>query len=272
RRQRQMCIRDRDIIALENTSNISILEQLSNINWLFVIGQIIVVAAVYALGRKIADSKNVNGIPAHYLGEFHKMLAENNEERKKKLPEELSPVFASLAKNDGDLNSKIASVAKEQQQLAADFNSFAFYNQALLAIASADYSGAYFCLVHSIKGSLESRNLQNIPRVFKSIKEQVLPFLCKSDIEKVRKEKNLDIEEAFKHVAQIDQDKVFALSIQELRQEIFQLPDSRYAANANDLHLDTTFIEVQTSRGRTKVRLGEVRQLFTQDVSKDTRN
>ncbi len=90
-----------------------------------------------------------------------------------------------------------------------------------------DFKGAYSNFIHSIYHSINSGNVQNITRALKIIKEQVLPYIVKSDIELIKKDSTLDIEDMFKHIATIDTKRVFALSVTEIREIISRLPDTQ---------------------------------------------
>lgn len=105
----------------------------------------------------------------------------------------------------------------------ADMASFAHYQQGIMGIAGRDFKGAYFNFVHAIKHTIDSKNTQNIPSILKMIKEQILPNLTKVDLDMIKKDKDIDIDEAFAHLSKFDKERHFALNMQEVKEVINRL-------------------------------------------------
>ena|ERR1700677_3599707 len=111
--------------------------------------------------------------------------------------------------------------------LSHDMAAFTHQYQGNFCISKGDVMGAYYHYIHSIKFSLKANNLNNVQGELKAIKEQILPFMCKDYIELMKKDKMLDIEDAFKHIALSDKNMVFSHPIQDIRAIINRLPQSQ---------------------------------------------
>ena len=130
------------------------------------------------------------------------------------------------AKAFGEIVGKINGLTNNFNNLNADFASFSHYQQGNIALIGSDFKGAYSNYILSVKHSINSDNLQNVSRALKVLKQDVVPRLCKEDIEMLKKDTTMDIEDMFKHVALIDKKGVFVLDIKDLKMAINRLPDT----------------------------------------------
>lgn len=114
-------------------------------------------------------------------------------------------------------------------KLNTDFMAMTHYFQGDLSLLASNYKIAYYNFILSIKYSIMSGNVQNVPRALKMIKDSVLPKISKNDIEMLKRDTSLDIQEMFNHIASVDKDRVFALAIQEIIAIINRLPQTAIA-------------------------------------------
>ena len=190
-------------------------------------------------------------------------IAENNEKLKQAIINEFAPVHATQANLFIEIRGKIDGLTNHFNNLSDEFSSFSLYNQGNVALVAGDFKGAYSGYISSVKHSISSGNLQNISTALKVIKHNVLPRLCKSDIEMLKNDTALDIEDMFKHIALMDDQKLFTLDVKDIRAAVNRLPQTIPTPSLEDIIPEKTFIGIDTEKGYAKVNLIAIRQAFT---------
>ena len=243
---------DKFIEPIFNSANMDLGKYYSHLDYTAPAGVIILVIVMIFALRRIRFLENYcKGLHI----ETKKFINDNNEVIKAIVIQDLSTVFAQYAKNDKEFDRRTTDLDNRFNSLNTDMASFTLFYQGLLAMASNDIRGAYVNFILSMEYSISGDNLRNIPIALKNIKDQILPFLSKSDIEAIKKEKTVDIEVLLIDITKVDKDKMLVPTIEEIRAVIHRLPETKELPTIRDVIPEKTFVDVQTEKGKLKINL-----------------